>query len=144
MKKFIAGLIAGIILSAVPAAFAIIVAPKIFSDVKESDWYYTPVSQLTMLGVVNGYDDGTFRPKDLISRAEIAQIVYGTYKKLTPKSDYNQLKNQFDALRAKVNTLSFPGDCYYQEKWYKIGESVADNNFAFCQKDGTIQAPLDY
>ena len=45
-----------------------------FSDVKSSDWYGTTVATLADMGIVKGYEDGTFRPNEPISRAEFAAI----------------------------------------------------------------------
>ena len=47
-----------------------------FSDVKESDWYAKAVSWAESLGIVNGYEDGTFRPGDPITREQLAAILY--------------------------------------------------------------------
>lgn len=41
-----------------------------FSDVDEEDWYFGYVMHALDLGVVEGYDDGTFRPNDSVNRAE--------------------------------------------------------------------------
>ena len=45
-----------------------------FSDVKSSDWYNTAVSTMVNAGILTGYNDGTFRPNDPITRAEFATI----------------------------------------------------------------------
>ena len=45
-----------------------------FSDVKSSDWYGTTVATLADMGIVKGYEDGTFRPNAPITRAEFAAI----------------------------------------------------------------------
>lgn len=34
-----------------------------FSDIKETDWFTQTVSKLVGLGVIDGYEDGTFRPQ---------------------------------------------------------------------------------
>ena len=36
-----------------------------FSDVKEGDWFYPYVSDLNRRGMVNGYPDGRFGPRDV-------------------------------------------------------------------------------
>ena len=56
-----------------------------FSDVKSSDWYYDAVATLASLGVVGGYEDGTFRPAGHITRAEAAAIMTNL-KKLNPNA----------------------------------------------------------
>ena len=45
-----------------------------FSDVSSSDWYGTTVATLADMGIVKGYEDGTFRPNAPITRAEFAAI----------------------------------------------------------------------
>ncbi len=48
-----------------------------FSDVANaSEYYYKPVVWAVANGVVNGYDDGTFRPNALITREQMAAILY--------------------------------------------------------------------
>ncbi len=46
-----------------------------FSDVDEDDWYYEAVYGAVQYGWINGYKDGTFRPDETITRAEVAVIV---------------------------------------------------------------------
>ena len=45
-----------------------------FSDVKSSDWFNNAVSTMVNAGILTGYNDGTFRPSDPITRAEFATI----------------------------------------------------------------------
>ena len=45
-----------------------------YSDVSSSDWYNNAISTLSNLGVITGYEDGTFRPNASISRAEFVTI----------------------------------------------------------------------
>lgn len=47
---------------------------NIFSDVVESDWFYNTVVGSVAYGWIHGYDDGTFRPNDSITRAEVTAI----------------------------------------------------------------------
>ena len=48
-----------------------------FSDVDEKDWYYKTVSTLSSkeYPIFAGYPDGTFKPNDKITRAEIATLL---------------------------------------------------------------------
>lgn len=45
-----------------------------FSDVNSDDWYNVPVSSLAEMRLIAGYQDGTFRPNEPITRAEFAAI----------------------------------------------------------------------
>lgn len=68
-KKVLAGAsVAAIMATMAPTTFAA------FSDVQSGDWYSTYVNNLVGMGVVSGYEDGTFRPNNPINRAEMSKI----------------------------------------------------------------------
>lgn len=46
-----------------------------FPDVPPGQWYTGNVERLAELGIVRGYDDGTYRPNGLVTRAEMAIFV---------------------------------------------------------------------
>lgn len=46
-----------------------------FSDVHANDWFYDQVVGSIQYGWINGYSDGTFRPNQTITRAEVTTIV---------------------------------------------------------------------
>ena len=48
---------------------------KFFDDVPEWHKNFDAISQLGYLGVIGGYEDGSFRPENLITRAEVVTIV---------------------------------------------------------------------
>lgn len=45
-----------------------------FSDVPSGKWYSAAVSTLSAMGTLSGYPNGTFRPDDSITRAELASV----------------------------------------------------------------------
>ena len=48
-----------------------------FPDVTDTEqWYYKPVTWARKTGVVHGYEDGTFRPDEPVTRQEFAQMLY--------------------------------------------------------------------
>ena len=53
-----------------------------FADVDDNDWYATAVNWAASVGVVNGYEDGTFKPNTAITREQLAAILmnYAAYK----------------------------------------------------------------
>ena len=53
-----------------------------FNDVAEGDWYAQAVNWAASVGVVNGFDDGTFQPNTAITREQLAAILcnYAQYK----------------------------------------------------------------
>ena len=55
-----------------------------FTDVADGDWYAQAVNWAASVGVVNGFDDGTFQPNAAITREQMAAILrnYAEYKGL--------------------------------------------------------------
>ncbi|MFD0672218.1 cadherin domain-containing protein [Cohnella sp. GCM10027633] len=49
--------------------------PISFEDVKQSDWYGSAVQTAYEYRLINGFEDGTFRPNDKITREQAMQIV---------------------------------------------------------------------
>lgn len=47
-----------------------------YSDVDAANANYDAIELLSSLGILNGYDDGTFRPEDKVQRDEMAKMVY--------------------------------------------------------------------
>lgn len=45
-----------------------------FTDVSKSDWFADYVDELAEEGILSGYDDGTFRPEQEITRAELTKV----------------------------------------------------------------------
>jgi len=46
-----------------------------FSDVNKGDWYYDEVLKAVKQGYIHGYEDGTFKPNDEITREEACKII---------------------------------------------------------------------
>ena len=69
---------------------------SMFSDVNEADWYYDAVVSLAEKGILNGYEDGTFRPNEQITRAEFAamlsQFIYGD--SISDRTGYSDITDQ--------------------------------------------------
>lgn len=47
-----------------------------FSDVNSSEWYYEAISKAATLGVVKGYEDGTFGINDYVSRQDMMAMAH--------------------------------------------------------------------
>jgi len=70
MKRIISAIVCmAILLGIMPSAMAG------YADVNVSNNYYSATLRLQDLGIITGYDDGTFRAGDNISRAEFTKIV---------------------------------------------------------------------
>lgn len=48
---------------------------NVFSDVRSGDWFYEAVVGSIQYGWIEGYEDGTFRPENWITRVEVTSIV---------------------------------------------------------------------
>ncbi len=46
-----------------------------FSDVSSTDWHWKYIEKAYELGIVDGYDDGTFGPSNEVNRAEAVKII---------------------------------------------------------------------
>ena len=57
-----------------------------FIDIEPSNWFYPTVVNMVNLGLINGYEDNTFRPTKSISRIEYAKIIFSAL----PKIRYNK------------------------------------------------------
>ena len=51
--------------------------PLTFSDVPASHWAYPYVTKLAINGTIGGYDDGTFKPNNNVTREEFVKMVIG-------------------------------------------------------------------
>ena len=46
-----------------------------FDDISGGEWYAQAVNYLAKLGIITGYEDGSFRPEQAMSRAEFAAMI---------------------------------------------------------------------
>ena len=46
-----------------------------FKDVPETHWAYKAIESLADMGIINGYEDGTFKPDEAVTRAELATML---------------------------------------------------------------------
>jgi len=76
-------------LSAVLVAVMLVatVSAASFGDVKEGDWFYDAVQYVSDNGLMNGTGDGNFAPKRILTRAEMAVMLYNLDKALYGESE---------------------------------------------------------
>ena len=60
-----------------------------FKDVESSDWYSTNIAYLEKYNIISGYDDGTFKPNDSITRAEFTAMCTRFYELFDDISVYS-------------------------------------------------------
>ena len=53
---------------------------KTYKDVQPTDWYYKQVHTLSDKGILDGFQDGTFRPSDKVTRAQVTKILNATIR----------------------------------------------------------------
>ncbi|HBT72172.1 MAG TPA: S-layer homology domain-containing protein, partial [Lysinibacillus sp.] len=63
-------------------ASAVVVAPiesgaSSFKDVQPTHPFYDEIKNLNDRGIINGFQDGTFKPEQNITRGQVAKIITG-------------------------------------------------------------------
>ncbi|MDU5275511.1 MAG: S-layer homology domain-containing protein [Peptoniphilus lacydonensis] len=81
-----------------------------FKDVREDAWYYDDLVFIEKEGLISGYEDGTFKPNEAMTRAQFASMM-ANYLKLEEGNnpiDFKDVKENYWAKDA-INTLSSHG-----------------------------------
>lgn len=84
MKKFNALFLAATLLAAPVVATVAPVSEisveaasvKSFLDVSKNNVYYDIINEMTKQGIIKGYEDGTFKPEQALSRKHAAELIY--------------------------------------------------------------------
>ena len=93
---------------------------NIFSDVEPGDWFYDEVVGSIQYGWINGYEDGTFRPNNTITRAEVAAI---TNRMLGRSAD----EEYVDAHTTQLRTFGDLRSSYWA--YYEIVEATNGHDY---------------
>lgn len=74
---------------------------KTYSDVSKDRWSYDAIMYLSDKGILNGYEDGTFKPTKSVSRAELSAVI-ARYADLKSKTSmlYQDVDSSFWATDA--------------------------------------------
>lgn len=62
-------------LALVITSVSVVSFAEAYTDVTESSAYYEAVESLSKLGIVTGYEDGTYKPEETVTRAEMAALI---------------------------------------------------------------------
>ena len=89
---------------------------KEFPDVASTHWAYNYINELSNRGVINGYEDGTYRPNGTVTRAEFLKLMVCTDE--TRVSLLDDLENMYH--------MKF--DTWY-EKYTKISSKILKFKF---------------
>ena len=101
MKKLISVILVTIILSMLLLTLSLASTLPIisensdieFDDLSEAHWAFDDIMSLVETGVLNGYEDGTFKPDNNITHAEMAKIITTAFD-LHGNSE-SKMKNMF-------------------------------------------------
>lgn len=87
---------------------------KDFTDVKKGDWFYEAVTELTDAGIINGYQDNTFKPSRKVSYAEFLTLLNNTLgvkqapDNKNPKEWYNPTLNELKSKGVITEEIANP------------------------------------
>lgn len=80
-----------------------------FNDVPASSWAYSHINRISDLGIIKGYEDGSFRPQNEVSYAEFIKMIYiscfgGELEQ--PKNSHWALNYYSDGIKAGIFTVN--------------------------------------
>ena len=75
MKKRAAVLLLAVLLTVTSSTTAMAAGSPLFTDLPENHWSYPYVSELVRQGVVNGYPNGFFRPRNNVTYGEAFKLI---------------------------------------------------------------------
>ncbi len=99
-------------------------AENMFPDIDESHWAYNYIISLSNSGLMQGYEDKTYRPENNITRAEVMTVINKILGR-NPSEEY-------------VKTLDFnPFSDLLKDKWYytAVLEATVTHNY-YLSEDG--------
>jgi len=105
-----------------------------FTDMQSENDLSEIIESLANEGIINGYPDGTFRPENLVNRAEIVKLVNEAF------TDFSPNKKLIDTCFNDVPARSWftPYVCYSKEKNYING--YPDGSFKPQQDVNLVEA----
>lgn len=72
-----------------------------FTDVDKKHWAYDYVEKMVNIGLMDGYEDGTFRPNEKVNKADA--LVYVTRIMNIPKDEVDNMRTKYDVFLNKYN-----------------------------------------
>ncbi|QUG40365.1 S-layer homology domain-containing protein [Psychrobacillus sp. INOP01] len=124
---------------------------KTFSDVNSSAWYYNYVQIASSRGIITGKEDGTFKPNDKISRAQMAAMIYRAFNETVDFSttgktfkDVTQNSYAYEAVvkTAGVGIVNGYGDNFKPNNFAKRSHAVLMIDRALHLESGTAEDEL--
>lgn len=121
---------------------------KTFPDVKSSAWYYDYVQIASSRGIVIGKEDGTFKPNDKITRAQMATMIYRAFNETVDFSatgkafkDVQQENSAYEAIVkiASVGIVKGYGDVFKPNNFATRSQAVLMVDRALHQEPGAAE-----
>ncbi len=106
-----------------------------FSDVPSDHWAYQYVNDLSNKGIINGYDDGTFKPNGKIKTTEFLKLMVSSAIEHGHQEEFQVYVDKFAGYQEKYGTVMWY-DTYFQFAWdnHLIADGIGYNN---CTKELT-------
>ena len=108
-----------------------------FTDISKYNQSREYIARVHEVGILQGYEDGTFRPESHITREELATVLFRTYQYKTGTAFVGSNTAKF---YDDWNISSWAYDYVYSAKALKILEGRTDGNF--WPKDNTTRAEI--
>ena len=106
-----------------------------YHDVFEKDWSYDAIGFMTEKGIIKGYEDGSFKPKEAISRAEFAamaarfdKLAAGTGNPFFDVPDTHWAAVSIDSAAAKGWVTGYPDGSFKPDRKITRSEVVNITN----------------
>ena len=97
-----------------------------YNDMKDGAWYTCAVSTLSKMGIIKGYEDGSFKPDQKITRAETMTLVNRVLKRLPETKD---------DLHKDMKTWP---DNQNESAWFYLAVQEATNSHDYERKADTV------
>lgn len=110
---------------------------EVFTDISKYHQSMEYISKVHAVGILQGYEDGTFRPSSNITREELATVLFRTYQYKTGVTFVGSNTSKF---YDDWNIAPWAYDSVYSAKVLKIVQGRNDGNF--WPKDYTTRAEI--
>ncbi len=132
-----------VVVAVLMLAVAAVTVSASFPDVKENYKHAAAIETLSQLGIIGGYEDGTFRPDNNVERDEMAKLVYVLY---TTFSDAGKGSVKFDDVTADNWAVGYISWCSAKSivGGYGDGTFRPDNNVTYDEALKMVCCVLGY
>ncbi len=104
-----------------------------YRDVHPDDWFHEAIEKMSEYGVLEGYDDGTFKPDAKVNRVEFAKmmVVALQLEKVNSSSSFKDISNDFwgrkyiETAKPYLTGFKANGEYYFKPKLDAQREDMA-------------------